>query len=100
MRQGSGSDAQAAGQCPLFKRTLKRGFKDRADSHEVKILQEFLARFPEIYPEGLVTGYFGILTERATRRFQTRQRIIDYGEPETTGFGVVGPRTRAAIKEL
>ncbi|PIW91858.1 MAG: hypothetical protein COZ89_02970, partial [Candidatus Nealsonbacteria bacterium CG_4_8_14_3_um_filter_37_23] len=63
---------------------------------EVKTLQEFLktppAGGPDIYPEGLVTGYFGSLTEKAVKKFQEKNGI----EP----IGTVGPKTRAKINEL
>lgn len=38
-------------------------------------LQEFLARDTAIYPEGLITGYFGPRTEQAVRRWQGTQAI-------------------------
>ena len=42
---------------------------------EVRKLQEFLKQFPDIYPEGLVTGYFGPLTEAAVGRFQEKKLV-------------------------
>lgn len=47
---------------------------------------------PDVYPEGLVTGYFGSLTEKAVKRFQTKYGI------EQTGF--VGPQTRSKLNSL
>jgi hypothetical protein len=72
------------------------------DSGEgVRQLQIFLkAQGPEIYPEGLVTGYFGPLTQRAVQRFQAKYNIVSSGTPETTGYGLVGPLTRAKINAL
>ncbi|MEX0919331.1 MAG: fibronectin type III domain-containing protein [Parcubacteria group bacterium] len=64
---------------------------------EVTELQTFLAARPTIYPEGLVTGYFGPLTQAAVRRFQATNNIVSQGTPITTGYGRVGPRTMAAI---
>src|SRR3989344_8549746 len=52
-----------------FTKFLKKG----ESSEEVKQLQEFLKQFSDIYPEGLVTGFFGSLTENAVRRFQEKQ---------------------------
>ena len=52
-----------------FTKTLVRGTK----GDEVKQLQEFLKTMPEVYPEGLITGYFGPLTEAAVKRFQEKQ---------------------------
>lgn len=45
---------------------------------EVKALQEILKEDSTIYPEGLVTGYFGNLTKGAIRRLQRK-----FGLPET-----------------
>ena len=64
---------------------------------EVTELQTYLATNASIYPEGLVTGYFGQLTKAAVERFQTTQGIISQGTPATTGYGRVGPLTQAAI---
>lgn len=61
-------------------------------SEEVKTLQEMLAADPSIYPEGLVTGYFGVLTQKAVMRFQKKHGLEQ--------VGVVGPKTRAKLNEL
>jgi len=71
-----------------FSRVLQRG----ASGEEVKKLQTFLSRFPDIYPEGLVTGYYGQLTENAVRKFQEKQGL------ETVGN--VGPKTLSKLNEL
>jgi peptidoglycan hydrolase-like protein with peptidoglycan-binding domain len=67
---------------------------------EVKYLQLFLkAQGSDIYPEGLVTGYFGYLTLNAVKRFQLKHGIIT---PKTSPkiAGYVGPQTRAKINEI
>lgn len=71
-----------------FTQTLSSGVKNE----EVKQLQELLAKDPEIYPEGKVTGFFGSLTQQAVKRFQEKYGI------ETVGS--VGPKTRAKLNEL
>jgi len=63
----------------------------------VKHLQQLLAKDTSIYPEALVTGYFGPLTEEAVKRFQGKHTIVSSGTPETTGYGLVGPRTAEAL---
>lgn len=68
-----------------FTQTLHRGMF----GEEVKELQRFLTQHPEIYPEGIISGYFGALTEGAVRKFQEAQGL----EP----VGIVGPKTRAVI---
>jgi len=61
-------------------------------SEEVKRLQEILATDPDVYPEGLITGYFGRLTEKAVKRFQKKVCLEE--------VGLVGPKTLAKINEL
>ena len=67
---------------------------------EVKELQQLLKQFPGIYPEGLITGYFGSLTEAAVQRLQKIQGIVSYGTAITTGYGQVGPKTRSKLNSL
>jgi len=50
-----------------------------------------------LYPEGLITGYFGILSESAVKRFQERYGIARQGDG---GYGFVGPKTRAKLNSL
>ncbi len=71
-----------------------------SSGEEVKKLQEFLVKYPDLYPEGLVTGYFGPLTKRAVRRFQEKYNIVSSGDEATTGFGSVEPKTRAKLELL
>jgi putative peptidoglycan binding protein len=79
--------------CPNLIRTLSLG----STGTDVANLQGFLAQNPLIYPEGTVTAYFGTLTQDAVQRWQSVYGIVSSGSPATTGYGVVGPRTRAAI---
>ena len=68
---------------PSFIQTLSLG--SRGD--DVRNLQTFLSQFKDIYPEGLITGYFGPLTEKAVQRWQTKHNIVVSGTSETTGYG-------------
>lgn len=77
--------------CPALSRSLEQG----ANGFDVSQLQQFLAKDTSIYPEGLVTGYFGPATERAVQRWQSAKGVASYGD---AGFGTVGPRTQAAIR--
>lgn len=79
--------------CPQIGRVLKLG----STGDDVSRLQQFLAQDPAIYPEALVSGYYGSLTEAAVKRWQTKYNIVSSGTADTTGFGVTGPRTAAAI---
>ena len=81
---------------PSFIQTLSLG--SRGD--DVRNLQTFLSQFKDIYPEGLITGYFGPLTEKAVQRWQTKHNIVTSGTSETTGYGRIGPKTRAKLNEL
>jgi peptidoglycan hydrolase-like protein with peptidoglycan-binding domain len=66
----------------------------------VAALQQFLAEDPSLYPEGTVSGYFGALTEAAVQRFQARYGIVSSGSAATTGYGAIGPKTRAKMNSL
>ena len=79
--------------CPTLHRTLRSG----VSGNDVSALQQFLAEDRNVYPEALVTGYFGALTEAAVQRWQAKHGVVSSGTPDTTGFGVVGPATRAMI---
>ena len=83
--------------CPTLTSNLYLGLDDSDTDGEVTKLQRFLASNSAIYPEGLITGYFGPLTELAVKRWQAANGIVSSGTPDTTGYGVVGPNTRAAI---
>lgn len=76
--------------CGLFVSSLYIGVRN---TQEVQCLQQFLKdQASGIYPEGLVTGYFGNLTSLAVKRFQAV-----HGIPQT---GFVGPLTRAKMNSL
>jgi hypothetical protein len=57
--------------------------------NDVSSLQTFLATDRTIYPQGLVTGYFGTLTKSAVSNFQARNGISTVGR--------VGPQTMPVI---
>lgn len=71
-------------------------------SDYVRCLQEFLKyQGPEIYPQGLITGFFGPLTLRAVIRFQEKyasEILIPQGLKE--GTGKVDFLTRSKINEI
>ncbi len=70
-------------------RSLQRGAK----GDDVRKLQEFLAeKFSDLYPEGLITGFFGPATEAAIKKLQAQHGI------EQVGF--IGPKTLFKINEL
>lgn len=63
---------------------------------EVRRLQELLYAWG-YYPEGLITSYYGSLTQKAVERFQAAKEIVSSGSPWTTGYGRVGPATLRAL---
>ncbi len=89
----SGSGQSVSSACPLLGVSLKFG----STGDDVSRLQRFLATDSSVYPEGTVSGYFGARTEAAVQRWQVKNNIVSSGTPGTTGFGVVGPRTAAAM---
>ncbi|KND47757.1 MAG: hypothetical protein AB201_02385 [Parcubacteria bacterium C7867-006] len=68
---------------------LTRQLQQGMSGADVSLLQTFLAKDATIYPQGLVTGYFGTLTTSAVSNFQARNGIATVGR--------VGPITLAAI---
>ncbi len=62
--------------------------RKKSVGNDVKLLQEFL-RVYGVYPEGLITGYFGVFTEGAVKKFQKKESI----DP----IGIAGPKTRLRI---
>ncbi|MBI5003929.1 peptidoglycan-binding protein [Candidatus Kaiserbacteria bacterium] len=76
-----------------FGRTLQIG----SNGDDVRKLQEFLAQDTAIYPEAQITGYFGPLTQAAVGRWQLAHHIVS--SESADGFGIFGPKTRAAIME-
>jgi len=75
--------------CSSFSKDLYFGIRN---SDEVRCLQQFLKNLGKgIYPEGLITGYFGPLTTAAVKRYQMK-----YNLPQT---GYFGPLTRKAVNQ-
>lgn len=69
--------------------TLYRELEVGMSGPDVSSLQTFLTQDKTLYPEGKVTGYFGSLTKKAVRNFQSRNGIKMIGR--------VGPLTLTAI---
>jgi len=62
---------------------------DKGDG--VKLLQTILAADPSIYPEGLISGFFGRLTKEALKRYQHKHGL------DQVGF--IGPKTLRDIDD-
>lgn len=77
----------------FFERDLSQG-----DSGEdVTMLQEIMHELGFLTQSA--TGFFGPLTEKAVQSYQGARGIVSAGTPQTTGFGKVGPATRAKLNE-
>lgn len=81
------STSVGSASCVALTRTLYRGMSDTTAGGEILKLQKFL---------GIAgaNGYFGPATESALQLWQAARGIAGAG---TSGFGVVGPKTRAAM---
>ncbi len=82
-------------ECLKISRMLKKG----VSGEEVEKLQEFLKEKGHFDHEE-TTKYYGNITEEAVKKFQKAEGIVDSGDPESTGFGQVGPKTRAQIGKV
>lgn len=77
----------------FFKSNLRVGSR----GNEVEELQRLLAQDTKLYPEGLITGYYGRATKAAVGRLQEKYQL---GTPATPGYGGVGPLTRKVLNSL
>lgn len=78
--------------CPNIARALGRGSRGT----DVSSLQQFLIQ-QNLLANDSATGYFGLMTEAALQKWQLQSNIVVSGSAATTGWGFLGPRTRAAI---
>jgi polyhydroxybutyrate depolymerase len=76
----------------LLTKNLARG----SSGQEVRTLQDFLSTNSYL-SEADVTGYYGISTENAVKTYQCQKALVCSGTPLSTGYGMVGPKTREAI---
>ncbi|HUY05243.1 MAG TPA: peptidoglycan-binding domain-containing protein [Candidatus Paceibacterota bacterium] len=83
----------SANACAALSQNLSVGSTDGSSEGEVSRLQAFLSKDKSIYPEGLVTGYYGDATRAAVAKWQESHGI--------STVGIVGPQTRGEIaKEM
>jgi len=86
---------------PFFTHTLSIGMEDE----DVRTLQRFMngAGFPVAGSGpgsvGNETTRFGSLTRTAVQKFQCAKGIVCDSDAVSTGYGIFGPRTRAALLE-
>lgn len=89
--RGAVSQLNASDSCNSV--TIKKDLALGSKGPEVSALQGFLAKDTSLYPGGLITAYFGPATQQAVQRFQKKYKVVSSG----TGYGVVGPMTRAEL---
>ena len=77
---------------PSLTRTLYQGTKGT----DVKNLQTFLIQNNYLAPTNS-TGFFGALTRAAVQKYQCAQNIVCSGTQTSTGYGMVGAKTRAKL---
>lgn len=92
--------SQKSSFCKSIEKNLKYGMRDP----QVACLQEILRlEGPEIYPEGLVTGFFGSLTLSAVKRFQQKywkEILAPWGLSKEEATGFVGKTTRMKLNQI
>ena len=59
---------------------LKSDLREGMTDEDIRKIQKLLASDPEIYPEGIATGYFGQLTQQALMRLQRCHGLLENGE--------------------
>jgi hypothetical protein len=64
---------------------------------EISNLQKILKEFPEIYPEGHVTGYFGPLTQSAVKRLQAKCNLPETGIVDEATLQCIFPRVKIQV---
>lgn len=72
----------------VFNRQMELGMRGT----DISTLQTYLAQDSALYPQGLVTGYFGFLTKSAVLNFQSRNGI--------SAVGRVGPATLPVLNQM
>ncbi len=82
--------------CVALSRQMWLGSKDGDSDGQVSKLQKFLKSTGH-YSYGEITGFYGPSTQMAVQSWQKSKGLIVSGSPETTGFGVVGPKTITAM---
>ncbi len=84
---------------PTPKPTLTRTIYIGTKGSDVTELQNFLISLGYLQ-SGLNTGYYGNSTKEAVQKYQCNYMQLCSGEESTTGYGMVGQRTRASISSI
>lgn len=91
---GNGAQANVSSNnsCPTLQRNLSRGM----NGPDVQSLQKYLISLG-ILTAGSDSGIFGPRTESAVQKWQATYKVVATGTPASTGWGMVGARTRSMI---
>lgn len=84
--------ADLRGEVTTLRESLKDNLNKGVTDEDIKKVQEVLASDHSIYPAGLVTGYYGPMTEEALKHFQEKFNLEVTGEINT--------ETRSALEIL
>lgn len=71
---------------------LVKTLREGAEGDDVRAIQALLAEDMEVYPEGVISGYYGRLTAAAVKRFQKKHGFEQVGH--------VGPKTLKKLNDL
>lgn len=83
--------------CLNYPMNIKLGYFDTSgDPGPIKLLQMYLASTGDF--SGEPSGYYGSVTQKAMQSWQRQNGVVSSGTPESTGYGVLGPKTREALK--
>ena len=88
----STTTASASVQAYIDQLQILRQLQQGMSGDDIRQLQAILASQPDIYPERLITGFFGQLTAKAVAKFQKKYGL------ETVGR--VGPKTLKKLREF
>jgi len=91
LRRAQSGAAQAAQDVRGTLKLISK-LREGMSGEEVRLLQTVLAGDPDVYPEGLISGFFGKLTAKAIKKFQKKHGLEQVGN--------VGPKTLKKLNEF
>lgn len=88
-----------SGKCIILSSNIGADDTDDTTRGDVTRLQKFLTTQYDNFFDRYVTGYFGPMTEAAVKQWQREHGLVSSGDANSTGWGYIGPRTRAALAQ-
>ena len=80
-----------------FRYTFGRSLDFGDEGVDIRALQAILQAEGDFPMDQEITTFFGRVTQAAVKSYQRRNSIASWGTPYTTGYGRLGPKTRASI---